>query len=338
VEDKTMQKVSIETDKTVIRDRIRGAILGAACANSLGGSCIGVNYKDIITSAAISGLRDYVPGLSKSLRPDHKPGEVLADAFLALSLADSLIAGGGKYNADDVKKRFSALLENDEFLKSSPGAVVLAELRRMADNLELLEGDPEGLHANAAARAIPAGCLPGAPKSDEGSDVAAKQAALTHGDKRSMSASAVVADSIYFFINGNKLTNENEVRAYVKREFEVANRYDPRFAESWDDVAPDLNYIDPAEDLPYSLINVESNVNELVPTAVGIFLIFRHSLEEAVCAAARSGGDTDTVSAIVGALSGAYHGASKIPERWLSNLSHKEDFERIAEALAKFWS
>jgi ADP-ribosylglycohydrolase len=102
-------------------------------------------------------------------------------------------------------------------------------------------------------------------------------------------------------------------------------------------VAPDLDYVNPAADLPYSLINVESNVNELVPTAVGIFLIFRHSLEEAVCAAARSGGDTDTVATIVGALSGAYHGASQIPGRWLTELAHKEELENIAKQLTNLW-
>jgi ADP-ribosylglycohydrolase len=153
-----------------------------------------------------------------------------------------------------------------------------------------------------------------------------------------MSAAAVVADSISYFISGARLQNENDVRGYVQREFEVANRFDPRFAESWDDVAPDLDYKNPAEELPYSLVNVESNVNELVPTAVGIFLIFRHSLEEAVCAAARSGGDTDTVSIIVGALSGAYHGAQAIPQRWLSQLKHKQELEALAKGLADLWS
>jgi ADP-ribosylglycohydrolase len=147
----------------------------------------------------------------------------------------------------------------------------------------------------------------------------------------------VVADSVHYFISGGRLDTEDQVRAYVKREFEVANRFDPRFAESWDDVAPDLDYTKPAEDLPYSLVNVESNVNELVPTAVGIFLIFRHSLEEAVCAAARSGGDTDTVAILVGALSGAYHGAANVPERWLKGVAMKEKLEALAQGLANLW-
>jgi ADP-ribosylglycohydrolase len=332
-----MQKISEEANKTQVLDRVRGVIFGAACANSLGGSCIGVNYKEIITCAGISRLRDYAPGLSKSHLPDHQPGQVLADTLMATTLAQSLIATKGKFDAEDFRRRCRVLLEDERFLKSAPGAPCLAGLRRMADSLSPTDDVAEALHASAAARAFPAGCLPGGSQSDEAADVAAKQAALTHSDKRAMSAAAVVADSVRYFVGGARMDNDDDVREYVKREFEVANRYDPRFAESWDDVAPDLDYSTPAEDLPYSLINVESNVNELVPTAVGIFLIFRHSLEEAVCAAARSGGDTDTVAAIVGALSGAYHGASQIPERWLAGIEGKEQLEALAQSLVNLW-
>lgn len=346
MEDQTAQKVSNQVSESSscklssgqIQDRIRGAVLGAACANSLGGSCVGVNYKEIITSAGISRLRDYAPGLSKSSLPNHKPGAILADSMLAISLGNALLTNSGRLNVEGVKEAYSQLLETDEFLKAGPGAVCLAGIRRFVDGLAPLTDTAEALHANAAARAFICGCLPGQPKSEEAVEAAAHQAAFTHADKRSMSAAAVVADSVRFFIEGTRLEQEADVREYVRREFEVANRFDPRFAESWDDVAPDLDYAKPAEDLPYSLINVESNVNELVPTAVGIFLIFRHSLEEAICAAARSGGDTDTVSTIVGAMSGAYHGASQIPERWLFELSHKEELESLAQGLGKLWS
>lgn len=337
MEERAVQKVSGQPNKAQILDRIRGVIFGAACANSLGGSCIGLNYKDIVTSAGISRLRDYAPGLSKSALPNHQAGDVLADTYLALTVAESLIATRGKLDETDLRRRIGTLLEDEKFLKSAPGAPCLATLRRMADATEPFQEGIEAIHANVAARAYPAGCLPGPSKSDEPADVAAKQSSLSQGDKRSLSAAAVVADSVHFFIKGGRLDNEAEVRTYVKREFEIANRYDERFAESWDDVAPDLNYTSPADDLPYSLINVESSVNELVPTAVGIFLIFRHSLEEAVCAAARSGGDTDTVAAIVGALSGAYHGASSIPERWLAGIAERQRLESVAEGLANLW-
>ncbi len=320
-----------------IADRINGAIFGAICANSLGGSAVGLNYKEIAGSVGLSGLRNFAAGLSRSALPDHEPGALLADSYLALALGESLLATAGKFDRADLKNRLESLLTDPEFLKTSPGVPCLAALRRMADEHPLAKDGAEATHANCAARVFAAGCLPGQGKTDEPVAVASEQAALTQSDGRARAAACVVADSIHYFIIGGRLDSADDVRNYVARELAVAEAVDQRFAESWDDVAPDLDYAHPADDLPYSLINVESNVNELIPTAVGIFLIFRHNCEEAICAAARSGGDTDTVSAVVGALSGAYHGASQLPDRWLNKIAHKSRIEKMSAGLIKFW-
>ncbi len=321
-----------------VNDRIRGLIFGAACGNSLGGASVGLNYRDIAGTTGISGLRDFADALKRSSVPEHRAGELLADSLLGLALADSLIGTRGRLDEKDLKSRYGALLENDEFLRSSPGATCLAGLRKLVDGITPAEEGIEALHANVAARVFAAGALPGGSKSDQAVDVAVKQAKLSHGDGRAVAAAAVIADSIRYFIAGGKMETVDDVREYVRHQFAIAEKLDERFAESWDDVAPDLDYANPPEDLPYSLINVESSVTELVPTAVGIFLIFRHNPEEAICAAARSGGDTDTVATIVGALSGAYHGASKLPERWTSKIAEKQRLEDIAQQLSALWS
>ncbi|MBX9693805.1 MAG: ADP-ribosylglycohydrolase family protein, partial [Cyanobacteria bacterium] len=150
-------------------------------------------------------------------------------------------------------------------------------------------------------------------------------------------AAVVLAQSIHSFIRGLRIDSEDEVRSYVANELESARKIDSRFADFWDDVAPDLDYTKPATDVPYSLVNVEAGVNECIPTAVGVFLIFRHDLEEAVCAAARVGGATDTTATVVGALAGAYHGASKIPPRWLSGVCEKERLQAICKGLIDLW-
>ncbi len=318
-----------------IADRVRGAIFGSACGNSLGGSCIGLNRKDIVSSLGPSGLRDFSPGLTRSHLPDHEPGALLADTYLALELAESLIAHGGCFDADDLKARYKALLASDEFLQSAPGAPCLAALRRMVDGIEpVADGSAESIHDNGAARSYPAGCLPDRADPVE---IAQSQAKLSQGDSRVWAAAAVCAHSVSRFIRGHTLADELSVRGYVRQEFEVACGIDTRFAEWWDDVAPDLDYAHPAHELPYSVLNVESSVNEAVPTAVGIFLIFRHNFEEAVCNAAVAGGDTDTAGAIVGALAGAYHGASAIPQRWLEKLAYRDRLEKVAEGLINLW-
>lgn len=318
-----------------IKDRIRGTILGSACGNSLGGACLGLSRKEIMFAGGLYGFHHFMKALPKSLLPDYQPGDLLADTLAALKLADSLIANHGSFNATDFKQKLAGLLAEDDFLNSSTGAHCLLPLRRLSEEeSQEIDNDSDSSHVSAAARAYPAGCLP------QEADVvktATAQARLSHPDDRVAAAAAVLAHSVHRFIKGDRLCDENAVRQFVKQHFEIATAIDERFAEAWDDIAPDLDYMLPASELPYSLVNVDSHVNEAVPTAVGIFLIFRHNLEEAVAAAASCGGDTDTVAAIVGALSGAYHGASAIPEHWLKQISQRERLEAVAAQLIALW-
>jgi ADP-ribosylglycohydrolase len=320
------------------RDRVKGAIFGAVYGSALGGSGIGLSHKDIAATVGLSGLREFAPGLSRSQLPDHLEGQFLADAYLGLAIGESLAACKGSLDENDLKARFESLLTDEKFNKSSAGVRCIAGMRNLVNNTKPEIDAPASLHANAVARVFAVGCLPGKPNSESPVDLAAAQARLTHGDDRAAAASAVIADSINYFIRGGRLDSAEEVKEYVRREFAVAQRFDERFAEAWDDVAPDLDYVHPAEELPYSLVNVESTIPELVPTAVGIFLIFRHNAEEAICAAARSGGDTDTVSTIVGAMAGAYHGFSNLPDRWHQKIAGRDRINALADALSAFWT
>jgi ADP-ribosylglycohydrolase len=294
-----------------------------------------MSRKEIMLAGGVHGWHDYTLGSPKSLMPEYQPGALLSDTMLAMQLARSLTNHKGKFDKDDYKHRLANLLVDDEFLRAQPGAHCLLPLRRMCDGNPMHDGDTDVSNVGAAARAYPVGCLP------NGADVtkiAIEQAELSQADARVKAGAAVFANAIKTFVNGQRLDEGEDVRNFVKEHFEIASKIDERFAESWDDVAPDLDYMTPAEELPYSLINVDEHVNEALPTAVGIFLIFRHDLEEAVAAAASSGGDTDTVAAIVGALSGAYHGASAIPERWLNQISQREQLENVADELIALWS
>ncbi len=59
-----------------------------------------------------------------------------------------------------------------------------------------------------------------------------------------------------------------------------------------------------------------------VATAHAITLIYANEPELAIGAAAASGGDTDTVACIVGALVGARHGVAALPSRWINGLAN----------------
>ena len=89
--------------------------------------------------------------------------------------------------------------------------------------------------------------------------------------------------------------------------------------------------------------NLETIINQLgndssapdsVPTALYCFLSHPYSFEDALVYAVGLGGDTDTIAAMTGAISGAYHGINAIPTRWLSDLENGEKGRDYIEQLA----
>jgi len=70
-----------------------------------------------------------------------------------------------------------------------------------------------------------------------------------------------------------------------------------------------------------------------VPTAIYCFLRQPQSYKDAVIYAVSLGGDTDTIAAMAGAISGAYLGIEAIPSEWLVKLENREYIEDLAEKL-----
>jgi len=70
-----------------------------------------------------------------------------------------------------------------------------------------------------------------------------------------------------------------------------------------------------------------------VPTAICCFLLHFGSFGEALRYAVGLGGDTDTIGAMTGALSGAYHGEGGIPREWRERVERREELEQLAEGL-----
>ncbi|MCK4721865.1 MAG: ADP-ribosylglycohydrolase family protein, partial [Dehalococcoidia bacterium] len=70
-----------------------------------------------------------------------------------------------------------------------------------------------------------------------------------------------------------------------------------------------------------------------VPTAIYSFLTHSRSFAGAILYAISLGGDTDTIAAMTGAISGAYLGIEAIPETWKQRLENREYIEELAEKL-----
>jgi len=70
-----------------------------------------------------------------------------------------------------------------------------------------------------------------------------------------------------------------------------------------------------------------------VPTAIYCFLRQPQSYKDTVIYAISLGGDTDTIAAMAGAISGAYLGIEAIPSEWRARLENREYIESLAKKL-----
>jgi ADP-ribosyl-[dinitrogen reductase] hydrolase len=61
--------------------------------------------------------------------------------------------------------------------------------------------------------------------------------------------------------------------------------------------------------------------------------LFADSAEEAIVTAVNRGGDTDTIGAIAGAVSGARFGASQLPDRWLGAIDEGDEIDGLVTQL-----
>jgi poly(ADP-ribose) glycohydrolase ARH3 len=78
-----------------------------------------------------------------------------------------------------------------------------------------------------------------------------------------------------------------------------------------------------------------NNVEALnsVTTAIYSFLRNLNNFKEAVLYATSLGGDTDTIGAMTGAISGAFLGIRSLPQAWINVLDRKDYIEKLADDL-----
>jgi poly(ADP-ribose) glycohydrolase ARH3 len=74
-----------------------------------------------------------------------------------------------------------------------------------------------------------------------------------------------------------------------------------------------------------------------VPTAIYSFVSHPDSFREAILFAINLGGDTDTIAAMTGAISGAYLGVEAVPNKWRLKLENRLYIEELATVLYDIW-
>lgn len=248
--------------------------------------------------------------------PHHKllVGQFSDDTQMSLMVAESLVANKG-FNPDDLAARYVDWIVSGR--ARGYGGTTYAAIQNLLAGKHWSESGIAGSLGNGTAmRAAPFGVYF---RNDLQSLVAIAQidARITHASEDAEAGSIAIALAAAHAVNGD---TENLLERISEK---LPDSKVKGLVYSLESLVT-ADKINPQQAL--RILGTKGNVRETVPAALYCFLRF-DNYHEAVLAAIKAGGDTDTTAAIVGALFGAKLSMKGID----SSFYTVEDFDKLIQ-------
>jgi len=299
------------------QDRFRGALLGTAVGDALG--------------APFEGAADVRPRDLEHVERDAGLLRWTDDTAMTLAAAESLAEHGG-FDGAAMAHRFAEEHRREPWRGYGAGPPqIFAAIRAGApwdEPARALFGGSGSFGNGAAMRAAPAGllaygALPAAAR------LARQQAAITHTHEQGLQGAALQACAVAWLVCAQPTEGSDsptrlldEIRGYAPdRELQEG-------LTAITALRPDADPTSVVAALGNGVAAVES-----VPAALWAFVRHPRSFVDTVRAAITLGGDTDTIAAMAGALSGAFLGCDAIPRSWRERLEARERLVAAADRL-----
>jgi poly(ADP-ribose) glycohydrolase ARH3 len=297
-----------------LKSKFTGSLIGSAVGDAMGAPVEGWTM-EMVSS---------VYGEEKGWKMIY--GRYTDDTEMMIGVAESLIEHKG-FNGADMARRF---IQNYDARRGyGPGSK--EALKRIRDGASWEEASEklfggEGSYGNGAAmRIAPIGILY-YDNVDKMREIAYKSSHITHSHELGKEGAALQAFSIALAVRGQQEGMLSALREFVQNDV---------YKEKIRKIAILLDEEASKKEVISELGNGEAAFNS-VPTAIYSFLRF-DNFEDSVVYAVSLGGDTDTIGAMTGAISGAYYGEGAIPTEWVERLEEGEKgrsyIKRLAEEL-----
>jgi poly(ADP-ribose) glycohydrolase ARH3 len=309
-----------------LKDKFIGCMLGTHAGDALGMPVEGYDYKTI--EAKYGELRQMLDARMGA-------GKYTDDTEMMIGIVESLVENKG-FNGRDMADRFVKLYNPE---RGYGGGTVRA--------LSLIK---EGIDWNFAGERVFGGGSFGngssmriAPigafyydKPDELRKIAYESSNITHTHPYGKEGAALQAFAVAKAINSDP-SGELDKQSFVSDMITFVSEESKFYKAKLKQVKELLECVPDKTEVINRLGNDSSAPNS-VPTAIYSFISHNHDFEDSVSYAVSLGGDTDTIGAMTGAISGAYHGKSGMPERWFDVLENGERGRDYIEMLAeKLW-
>jgi len=292
------------------------------------GSLVASGVGDAV-GAGFEGWHVVEPGAIKAVADRRDVLTYTDDTHMMIGIAESLIENRG-FDGEHMARTFVRNYEREPWRGYGPGPPRIFRLVRAGETWDraaatLYRG---GSYGNGSAmRIAPVGVL----YHDDLAglrEVAHKSSQITHSHELGKGGAALQAYAVALAVNLER-TELVDSTEFLARLGELVDHevYRQKLAK----VAALLDEADRAR-VAAELGNGIEAFNS-VPTAIHSFLSHARSFEEAVLFAVSLGGDTDTIAAMTGAISGAYLGVDSIPEKWRAKLENRLYIEELGEKL-----
>ncbi|MNW48350.1 ADP-ribosyl-[dinitrogen reductase] glycohydrolase [compost metagenome] len=276
------------------QDKVKGALLGVAVGDALGGPM------EFMSSSEIKHRYGRVTEMLGGGWLNLRPGEVTDDTEMTLCVAYG-IASSPKKPLRDIGMNFVAWIHQAKDVGETCRLAIL-HAKKTANLSENPDWDDVWRKAaqyadfklngkSAGNGSLMRTIYPALYYDDEeqAAHIAAMQSQMTHYDPVSAEVCAWYVRLVHRIVRG---MNKEQLTK------EIQWRY------------PEL--IHPCEPTGYVMDTLSCALRSV---------LYSSSAEEAIIHAANLGGDTDTIAAIAGGIAGALYGAQSLPKRWIQALT-----------------
>lgn len=298
-----------------LRSKFLGALIGTAVGDALGASLEGwhmVDYNKVQALAEKRSLLIYTD-----------------DTHMAIGVAESLIENKG-FNGEHMTNTFIRNYDLEPYRGYGPGP---PRIFRMLKGGEAWDKAAEKLYGGgsygngSAMRIAPIGVFY-YDNPDGLREVAYESSRITHAHELGKQGAALQAYAV-------ALATASDPSSLFKSTDFLRGLGNFIQHEVYKEKLKSIQRLIGEEDKTRVVLELGNGIEAFnsVPTAIYCFVSHPRSFEEAVVYAISLGGDTDTIGAMTGAISGAYLGIESIPERWKEKLENRLYIEGLAEKL-----
>ena len=310
----------------ILKDKFVGCMLGTHVGDALGMPVEGHDHRAI--EADFGEVREM-------LNARMGIGTYTDDTEMMIGVAESLVECR-EFNGRDMSKRFVDLYNPE---RGYGGGTVNA-LSHIKNGVEwdhagekVFGGGSFGNGSSMRIAPIGAFCYDGP---DELRKMASDSSRITHAHPLGKEGAALQAFAVAKAINSDP-TKELDKQSFILDLLQFISNEGNIYRTKLQHIKELLVGTPDKAEIIKKLGNDSSSPNS-VPTAIYSFVSHYHDFKNSVVYAVSLGGDTDTIGAMTGAISGGHHGKRGIPNRWLDVLENDERGRDYIENLAtKLW-